>query len=100
MPEAPKCPHCGSPLPSAGWEGLCPKCVVRVALETSADAQGESALPECNAPAPLQPHSPLPGSPDVGESLDPRAALSKSDFVIDPTGMTIGRYKLLDRKST
>jgi hypothetical protein len=27
------CPHGGSPLPSEGYEGLCPNCVVRVSLE-------------------------------------------------------------------
>src|SRR5580765_5415764 len=27
------CRQCGSPLPSEGWEGLCPKCLVRVSLE-------------------------------------------------------------------
>src|SRR5262245_29390734 len=27
------CPQCGSPLSNEGWEGLCPKCLVRVSLE-------------------------------------------------------------------
>ena len=36
MPEARKCPQCGAALPSEGWEGLCPKCLVRVSLETPA----------------------------------------------------------------
>ncbi len=34
MPETHSCPQCGGPLPEAGWEGLCPKCLVRVSLET------------------------------------------------------------------
>jgi eukaryotic-like serine/threonine-protein kinase len=27
------CPQCGAPLPSEGWEGLCPRCLVRVSLQ-------------------------------------------------------------------
>src|SRR5881394_1735525 len=37
MPEALKCPRCGAILPSEGWEGLCPKCIVRISIETPAD---------------------------------------------------------------
>src|SRR2546423_3579965 len=35
VPAEGKCSHCGAPLPSAGWEGLCPKCLVRCSLESS-----------------------------------------------------------------
>src|SRR6266540_3337458 len=97
MPEAPKCPHCGLPLPNEGWEGLCPNCVVRVSLETPPAAQGEGTVSERDAPAPQQPHSPLHGSPKAGESPETAAALSQSYVVIEQTGMMIGRYKLLQQ---
>src|SRR5438105_7764994 len=35
VPAEGKCSHCGASLPSAGWEGLCPKCLVRCSLESS-----------------------------------------------------------------
>src|SRR6266478_1909744 len=38
-----KCPQCGAALPSAGWEGLCPKCLVRVSLEIPAGADRSEA---------------------------------------------------------
>src|SRR2546423_2995814 len=41
VPEQGKCSHCGAPLPSAGWEGLCPKCLVRCSLESS-EAEDQS----------------------------------------------------------
>src|SRR5262252_209152 len=43
MPSTRTCPQCGAALPDEGWEGLCPKCLVRVSLEASAgsDAEGE-----------------------------------------------------------
>src|SRR5213593_3435128 len=53
MPEAPKCPHCGSPLPNEGWEGLCPNCVVRVSLETPASVDSGSGI--CPSPSPPAP---------------------------------------------
>src|SRR5215470_6698482 len=43
MSGAGTCPQCGAALPDEGWEGLCPKCLVRVSLEASAES---SAGPE------------------------------------------------------
>src|SRR5262245_12801764 len=52
-----KCERCGAALPDEGWEGLCPKCLVRVSLETpalAADAANESGESEIQKPkAPL-----------------------------------------------
>ena len=36
MPLTRTCPKCGWALPNEGWEGLCPKCLVRVSLEAAA----------------------------------------------------------------
>src|SRR5437899_1829106 len=33
MASTQACSRCGTKLPSEGWEGLCPKCLVRVSLE-------------------------------------------------------------------
>src|SRR5437867_11739892 len=41
MPEAPTCPRGGTPLPSEGWEELCPQCLVRVSLEAAVPAHSE-----------------------------------------------------------
>src|SRR6266571_287996 len=59
------CPQCGAPLPGEGWEGLCPKCLVRVSLETpqptaqcgmrSTTSTESSPAPQTRSPAGL-PH--------------------------------------------
>jgi len=50
MPIRQTCPQCGAPLPSEGWSGLCPKCLVRVSLEvvagTGAEGAGGAPVPE------------------------------------------------------
>src|SRR5215471_8827279 len=38
MPATRTCPQCGAALPDQGWEGLCPKCLVRVSLEGGAES--------------------------------------------------------------
>src|SRR6266704_1670509 len=60
------CPKCGSALPNEGWEGLCPKCLVRVSLETS-----------------------------PGETQDPAIANSKSQ-IENPKVRYCGDYELLE----
>jgi len=32
MVSASRCPNCGLEMPDSGWENLCPRCLVRVAL--------------------------------------------------------------------
>ena len=51
MPEALKCPRCGATLPSEGWEGLCPKCIVRISIETPPDHRRDD-LRESHSPQP------------------------------------------------
>jgi tetratricopeptide (TPR) repeat protein/tRNA A-37 threonylcarbamoyl transferase component Bud32 len=36
------CAQCGAALPDQGWEGLCPKCLVRVSLQAAAIESGEA----------------------------------------------------------
>src|SRR5262245_23736327 len=57
MATEPTCSQCGAGLPHEGWEGLCPKCLVRVSLERASDfgiERGAEATPD---PSPL--HEPL-----------------------------------------
>src|SRR5437899_9798171 len=54
IPEEGKCGHCGAPLPSAGWEGHCPKCLIRLSFE--------SPEPEVQGP-----ESKIPGVPPFGD---------------------------------
>ena len=37
-----KCPQCGADLPRAALQGLCPKCLVHVALEGGEDTAGSA----------------------------------------------------------
>jgi len=53
-----KCSSCGAVLPAEGWEGLCPKCLVRISLA--------SPLPEDSSINPLVRHVDVPG---FGQSL-------------------------------
>src|SRR5881409_1444381 len=96
MPEAPKCPHCGSTLPNVGWEGLCPKCVVRILQETPA-APGAGTVPERGSAEAHQTHLPGPGSGQAGEMPENTAASPGPDLLPVQIGTTIGRYKLLQQ---
>src|SRR6266540_2302919 len=97
MPEAPKCPHCGLPLPNEGWEGLCPNCVVRVSLEQPPAAPGAGTVSDRGSPEPQQPGRPQPGSEQASDRPTKRSALSEQDILTVQIGTTIGRYKLLQQ---
>src|SRR5262245_11289279 len=45
MSGAGTCPQCGAALPDEGWEGLCPKCLVRVSLEVGGVESDNGAGP-------------------------------------------------------
>ena len=49
MPAEQTCPKCGTPLSSDALEGLCPKCVRRVAFEECADPLESAAAEELEA---------------------------------------------------
>ena len=48
MPDAPKCPHCGTPLPSGTLAGLCPACLLK--LGAAADTVTDAKQPGFNPP--------------------------------------------------
>src|SRR5438094_3028260 len=54
-----QCPKCGGSLPREGWEGLCPACLVRVAL----GSPGSGDQPKVENPAPF-----VSSTPEVGKS--------------------------------
>jgi serine/threonine protein kinase len=47
MPEANKCPQCGTPLPDGALAGLCPACLLKMgaAADTVTDAKGKTFTP-------------------------------------------------------
>src|SRR5690242_19521854 len=73
MRGAGTCPQCGAALPNEGWEGLCPKCLVRVSLEAN------------------------PGQPAGGGDPREKPFPSQPEMPTERTGMMVGRYKLLQQ---
>ncbi len=58
MPDAPKCPHCATPLPTGALAGLCPACLLKLgaAADTVTDANQKAFVPPSVAElAPLFP---------------------------------------------
>ena len=58
MPDAPKCPQCGTPLPTGALAGLCPACLLKLgaAADTVTDANQKAFVPPSVAEiAPLFP---------------------------------------------
>src|SRR5262245_58553683 len=90
MPLTHTCPKCGSALPNEGWEGLCPKRLVRVSLEP---AVGE-AEPE-PGPQPPQPlsHPMGEGGQRPGEG-SPIA--NRKSQIANPPVRYFGDYELLE----
>ena len=82
MPDARHCPKCGVPLPGEGWEGLCPKCLVRISLEQPPGPEEREPRPAAVGAAAAVPDTDV--SPDSGPG-------------IEQPGTVIGRYKLLQQ---
>ncbi len=100
MPEAPKCPHCGLPLPNEGWEGLCPNCVVRVSLEkpVPGDSVAETSPPAV-PPVPLaDPVGESTGLRGTGEADPPSGSQSAVSLPQPALGRIryFGDYELLE----
>src|ERR1041384_4246641 len=81
MPFTRTCPRCGTVVPDAGWEGLCPGCLVAVSLEPNA--------PKCDPVAQLDSQSPGPQTSET----PPTAAVE--DAGIRPK-RRFGDYELLE----
>src|SRR6266542_2448752 len=100
MPEAPKCPHCGSPLPNEGWEGLCPNCVVRVSLEkpVPGDSVAETsppAVPPIHLAAPVGESTGLRGTGEADPPSGSQSAVSLPPPVLGRIRY-FGDYELLE----
>src|SRR5262249_10164707 len=78
MAAGQQCPQCGSPLPGGDAEGLCVKCLARLAL--SPDPKPERPPPSA---------SPGP-APDRDTAIEPRLSP-----IPEQVGDQIGRFKLL-----
>jgi endogenous inhibitor of DNA gyrase (YacG/DUF329 family) len=88
MSAARKCPQCGAPLPAEGWEGLCPKCLVRVSLEDlEGMREGEKRGPKSSLASPTEDARPTETTVAAGQSA----------LLAEGAGMMIGRYKLLQQ---
>src|SRR5438874_7126194 len=104
MLEAQICPQCGALRPGEGWEGLCPKCLVRVSLEVaepSAESGVGGAENGATQPRPAveagyaeskraSPPQPFPPSSDA-KAMEDRQEERKSDQL-----RRFGDYELLE----
>ncbi len=60
----PACPLCGSDLPAEAPQGLCPRCLIRVAIEPAAS---EAATPAAPSESPTAAYAPGPAAPELRE---------------------------------
>jgi hypothetical protein len=51
VPTSPKCPQCGAAVATGAPEGLCPRCLLALNLDTATKLPGETAAPAAAAPA-------------------------------------------------
>ena len=58
------CPNCGGPLPDDILDGLCPRCMARVALTSASDE-----VPPGGPEAACESGTPIPPSPTVGTKV-------------------------------
>ena len=95
MPLARTCPKCGATVPEEGWEGLCPKCLVRVSLEDP--EQGGPQLSEFGAHAspPSATANPLPSGMSKAET-DGSAIGNRTSEIDNPKLRYFGDYELFE----
>jgi WD40 repeat protein/serine/threonine protein kinase/tetratricopeptide (TPR) repeat protein len=79
------CPQCGAPLPSEGWAGLCPKCLVRVSLGSQQENGEQGAFGAESSRG------------DETPGVEPETLPAQADILLERSGMVIGRYKLLQQ---
>src|SRR5438093_3514173 len=80
MPNERTCAECGAPLPANAPGNRCPKCLLQLGLEDSAAELSSGQPPQ------------FAGNPP-GKTV----VLVQPDILPERTGMTIGRYKLLQQ---
>jgi len=96
MKDAPLCPRCGAPLPTAALGGLCPRCVGRglLAAEPAVEVpvRDDEAVALITEQSETQPEDQKPGREAVKDFK-----LDLADLPGDVVGQKIGRYKILER---
>lgn len=67
MAETRKCPECGSELPPAAPQGLCPQCLLKAGLSSESDVDRDDRASSTDDTA----YSPPPGAADTGSETMP-----------------------------
>ena len=81
MAEEQKCPKCGAELPANAPEGLCPRCLIKLGVQTGEQVSGvDSEMP---SDVPTSP--PADGGPDRFVPPEPAelAEVKKQNKVLD-----------------
>jgi hypothetical protein len=60
--NGPKCPQCGTPLPTGALAGLCPACLLKGGLATATGSANAETIPAGSAPAATVRRQPVPGA--------------------------------------
>ncbi len=89
------CPKCGADLPKDALGGLCPKCLVQAAFRPETGGQDEEiGSQKSEVGGQRSAGSGQQAAPAEGQTI--RLDLD-GDSVIEPTGLQIGHYKLLQK---
>jgi eukaryotic-like serine/threonine-protein kinase len=73
MPSARNCPTCGSSLPYAAPEGLCPKCLLRAELVNASEPPAMlSRAPDTKVPDPVEP----------GDEFEHELTITRGPFLV------------------
>ncbi|HXJ59337.1 MAG TPA: protein kinase [Verrucomicrobiae bacterium] len=87
MPLTRVCPQCGAALPKEGWEGLCPKCLVRVSLEMAGGEAEAGHRPAAQSAGERPEGEVRPSS--IAKIADPKSTVEP------PRTRCVGDYELL-----
>jgi len=83
-----RCPNCGLELPSSGWEGLCPRCLVEVSLRGAPPAVTRSGAGPCAEAITAEGER----TPEPASGEQP----AKAPVVVDGLVRDFGDYQLLE----
>lgn len=91
------CPQCGIVLPGGAPAGLCPKCLLKMALAAESDRHLHVRCPHCQHPIELVDDSPL--AQVTCPSCDSVFSLvgEKTVSLDEAASATIGRFELIER---